>query len=189
MLQAALLFRAERREDVPFVRTQSKRVALELILFASLFAFLGALPWMAEKIASPRYPDQSPEFLSEKLVALSNAPSLDEVNTFLAQPDSFLQIGRVAYPRFFGKDDGLSSTNPWASYAVRDYPRIGFLLLNQGSNLVVFPTKRISNFPHGRDAIVLGCQRGDHVEARLVAFPESNLLYFSEPFTQTCHRP
>jgi hypothetical protein len=169
-----------------FARAQSKGQYQQLILFACLFAFIGALPWMAENIASPRYPDQSREFLAEKLVSISTAPSIEEINTFTAQPDSFLEIGRVAYPRFLGKDDGLSSTNPWASYEVRDYPRIGFLLLNQGSNLVVFPTKRLSNFPHGMDAIVLGCRRGDHVEARWVAFPESDLLYFSEPFTETC---
>jgi hypothetical protein len=197
MIQAALLFRAEPKEDVFSVGTQrrpdwrsrvegSKRASSELIMIASLFAFMGALPWLAENISSPRYPDQSQAFLAEKLVSLSNAPSLEEIKTFVSQPDSFLQIGRVAYPRFFGKDDGLSSTNPWASYAIRDYARIGFLLLNQHSASVVFPSKRISNFPHAMDAIVLGCQRGDFVDARLVAFPELDAVYLSEPFTETC---
>jgi hypothetical protein len=167
-------------------RMQSKRASSELILFASLFALIGASPWLAEKIASPRYPDQSKEFLTKKLASLSNRPSLDEINAFVSQPDSFLQIGRVAYPRFFGKNDGLASTNPWAAYAIRDHARIGFLLLNQRSASVVFPSKRISNFPHAADVIVLGCRRGDYVEARLVAFPELNSFYFSDPFTQTC---
>jgi hypothetical protein len=189
-LQAALLFgqspRAERSEGVMLPRTQSKRQRQELILFASLFALIGALPWLAEKISPPRYLDQSQEFLAKKLISISNAPSLDEIHSFVSQPDSFLQIGRVAYPRFFGKDDGLSSTNPWASYAIRDYPRIGFLLLNQHSASVVFPTKRISNFAHAADTIVLGCERGDFVDARLVAFPELDAVYLSEPFTETC---
>ena len=111
---------------------------------------------------------------------------MDEINTFLSQPDSFLQMGRVTYPRFFGKNDGLASTNPWAAYAIRDYGRIGFLLLNQHSASVVFPSKRISNFPHAADAIVLGCRRRDYIEARLIALPELDTLYLSEPFTETC---
>jgi hypothetical protein len=141
---------------------------------------------MAEMIASPRYSDQSQQFLSEELSSLSNAPSLHEINAFLSQPDSFLEIGRVAYPRFFGKEDGLASTNPWAAYAIRDYARMGFLLLNQHSVSVVFPSKRLSNFPHAADAIVLGCQRGDFIEARLVALIELDTVYLSEPFTETC---
>lgn len=191
LLQAVLLFGATSSSPVlPGAyrnqRPQSKGQYQELILFASLFAFLGALPWVGEMIASPRYPDQSQEFLSEKLISLSNAPSRAEIDTFLSQPDSYLQIGRVAYPRFFGREDGLASTNPWAAYAIRDYPRIGFLLLNQHASSVVFPTKRISDFPHAADAIVLGCQREDYVEAHLVALPELDTIYLSEPLTQTC---
>jgi hypothetical protein len=199
LFQAALIFRAERSDERGSSRasaslahtetkrgTQSKRQYQELFLVASLFAFLGALPWLAEKVASPRYPDQSQEFLSKKLVSLSNAPSLNEINTFVSHPDSYLQTGRVVYPRFFGKDAGLASTNPWAAYAIRDYPRSGFLLLNQHSNSVILPGKRISNFPHGADVIVLGCERGDYVQARLVAFAELDTVYFSEPFIQTC---
>jgi hypothetical protein len=194
LLQAALLFRApekhrdysERSEGVSSARTQSKHPPSQLVILASLFAIIGAFPWMAAKIAPPRYPDQSQEFLSQKLVALSNTPTLDAITAFVSQPGSFHQIGRVSYPRFFGKDDGLASTNPWAAYAIRDYPRIGFLLLNQGSVSVVFPTKRISDFPHAADAIVLGCKREDYVEARLIAFPELDAVYFSEPFTETC---
>jgi len=190
LLQGALVLsqtpRAERSEAIPLVQMQSKHAFPQIILLASLFAFIGALPWMVEKIASPRYPDQSQQFLKEKILSLSNAPTQDQISRFLSQPDSFVQIGRVAYPRFFGKNDGLSSAHPWPSYAIHDYPRIGFLLLNQHSISVVFPTKRISDFRHAADAIVLGCQREDYVEARLVAFPESDTLYFSEPFTKDC---
>ncbi|MGZ9235339.1 MAG: glycosyltransferase family 39 protein, partial [Anaerolineales bacterium] len=198
LLQAAQLFghspRAERSEGMVFARAQrrpepvdgSNRRLPELILFSSLFAFVGALPWMVEKIASPRYPDQSQEFLAQKIGFLSNAPTMDEIDTLVSQSDSYLQIGRVTYPRFFGKDDGLSSTRPWPAYAIREYPRLGFLFLNQGSASVVFPTKRISDFPHAADAIVLGCQRQDYVEARVIAFPELNSVYFSEPFTEDC---
>ena len=90
-------------------------------------------------------------------------------------------MGRVLYPRFFSKNDGLASTNPWPAYAFHDYPRIGFLLLNQTNISVVFPTKKIAQFPHAADAIILGCQRDGYVEARWVAFPELDTVYSSDP--------
>jgi Dolichyl-phosphate-mannose-protein mannosyltransferase len=179
-------FRAERREDVFLVGMRSKRGFQELIFFAVLFAFLGALPWMAEKIASPRYTDQSQATLESKITALSNAPTMDEMDVFASQPGAFMQMGRVLYPRFFSKEDGLASANPWPAYAFQDYPRIGFLLLNQTSVSVVFPTKKISEFPHAADVIILGCQRKDYVEARWVAFPELDSVYSSAAPTETC---
>jgi hypothetical protein len=163
-----------------------ERALPQLFLFASLFALLGALPWLGEKIASPRYSDQSPEYLEQSLVSLSDAPTRDQIETFLSQPDSLLVSGRAVYPRFFSKDNGLASTRPWPAYAIRDYPRMGFLLLNQSSASMVFPTKRISEFPHAADAIILGCQRENYVEVRLVAFPELDTLYPGIALTEAC---
>jgi hypothetical protein len=189
LLQATLIFGATGYQN--FIRAersvaQSKRSFRELFFFATLFALIGALPWLVENIASPRYTNQSRVTLERKISSLSNAPKLDELNTFASQPNSFLQIGRVLYPRFFSKNDGLASANPWPAYAFHDYPRIGFLLLNQTSLSVVFPTKKISEFPHAADVIVLGCQRDGYIEARWVAFPELNTVYSSQPSTTTC---
>ncbi|HLO17774.1 MAG TPA: glycosyltransferase family 39 protein, partial [Anaerolineales bacterium] len=194
LFQAALLFGARDRwssSDAGRVtyrdqEARPKKVLPQLFFLSLVFAFIGALPWLAEKIAAPRYPDQSHELLEQKILVLPNAPTVDEINAFVLQPQSFLQIGRVLYPRFFSKNDGLSSTNPWASYAIRDYPRLGFLLLNQRSVSVVFPTKKISNFPHAADAIILGCQHADYVEARLIAFPDLDTIYSAAPLTESC---
>jgi hypothetical protein len=195
LVQAALLFgyRAERSDAAGVTQTTpapapgaGERPLPVLFLFASLFACLGALPWLAEGIASPRYPDQSPEFLEQKIASLSDTPAQAEIETFLAQGETFIQIGRVIYPRFFASGKGVSSAHPWPAYAIRDYPRMGFLLLNDASITAVFPTKRISIFPHAADAIILGCQRKDYVEVRLIAFPEFDLLYSSAPLTETC---
>lgn len=170
---------------MPFARTQSKRPFPELMSFASLFVFVAALPWLAKSIASPRYADQSRERLLSTLTSLSNAP-INKINSFASQPEAFMQSGRVLYPRFFSKEDGLVSAHPWPAYALRNYPRMGFLLLNQGSVFVVFPTKRLPAFPHARDAIILGCQRQDYVEARWVVFPELNSVYSSEELPESC---
>jgi hypothetical protein len=192
LLQAALLFDIQGGQvfrmggdDGRPRGTQSTR-GQAAMLFALLFAFIGALPWIAEKIASPRYTDQSQGHLEAKITGLSNAPTIEEIKTFVSQPGAFLQTGRVLYPRFFSKNDGLASANPWPAYAFHDYPRIGFLLLNHTSVSVVLPTKKISEFPHAADVIVLGCQREGYVEARWVAFPELDSVYPSEPLTENC---
>jgi hypothetical protein len=51
---------------------------------------------------------------------------------------------------------------------------------------VVFPTKRLPEFPHAQDAIVVGCEYDDHVEARWILFPELDSVYTSEAFPDTC---
>ena len=186
VFRAAKSQHGERRENVIVVRTQSKRQLQEIGFFAILFVVIGALPWLIENIASPRYRDQSRGNLEVKIASLSKAPTMDELNAFASQPGAFLQTGSELYPRFFSKDDGLASANPWPAYAFHDYPRIGFLLLNQASISVVFPTKKISEFPHAADVIVLGCQRDGYVEARWVAFPELDSVYSSESLTETC---
>jgi hypothetical protein len=150
-----------------------------------LFAFLGALPWLITNIASPRYADTDQTLLRQQIASIPNAP-LDRIDAFASQADASIQTGRVLYPRFFSKENGLASANPWPAYALREYPRIGFLLLNQSSLSVVFPTKRLPEFPHARDAIVVGCKHDDYLEARWIFFPELDLVYASEELPETC---
>ncbi|HUE97657.1 MAG TPA: glycosyltransferase family 39 protein [Anaerolineales bacterium] len=193
LLQAAQMFglREEKiliraAKSPPREASGAKSKRPQLIFFAFIFAFIGALPWMIKNIAAPRYADQSRTILEAEFGSLPNAPSIDEMNEFISQPKAFVQIGRVIYPRFFSRNDGLASTNPWPAYAIYDYPRIGFVLLNQNSTWVVFPTKRLSDFPHAQDAIVLGCQREGYVEARWIALPELDTIYSSEALTESC---
>jgi hypothetical protein len=194
LLQAALLFGAKQAQNLvrPEERyeqqrkIQAKYPLPALVLFACLFASIGSLPWMIKNIASPRYTDQSQQLLQEQIVSISNAPTMDAINTFVSQPHAFVQMGRVIYPRFFSRDDGLASANPWPAYEIHDYPRVGFLLLNQSNVSVVFRTRRLPEFPHAEDAIILGCQRTGYVEARWIAFPELDSIYSSEQLTEAC---
>lgn len=153
---------------------------------ALIFILISASPWLIKNIAVPRYSEQSPSVLEAKITSISNAPATDEIHTFASQPQAFIRVGRVLYPRSFSRNKGLASTNPWPAYAVRDYPRLGFLLLNQHSISAIFPGRINSSFPHAADAIVLGCQREDYVEVRLIAFPELETVYLSAPLTETC---
>jgi hypothetical protein len=186
LYQTALLFGA--KEEEPFRAPGAgagERSWKRLFGLAVLFAFISALPWLIKNIASPRYADATQAALRGQIRSISNAP-MDRINAFASQPDASIQTGRVLYPRFFSKEDGLASANPWPAYALREYPRIGFLLLNQSSVFVVFPTKRLSEFPHARDAIVVGCQHEDYIEARWIVFPELDSVYASEEFPETC---
>jgi len=154
---------------------------------ALLFILISASPWLIKSIAAPRYSGQSPVALEAQITSISNAPASDEIHAFASQPEAFIRAGRVLYPRSFSRNKGLASTNPWPAYAVRDYPRLGFLLLNQYSISAVFRGRINSlTFPHAADAIVLGCQRDDYVEVRLIAFPELETVYLSAPLSGTC---
>ena len=186
LVQAALAFGAHDHvlNNNAAHRATAKGKFSQLVLIALMFACIGTLPWIIKRIAAPRYPDPDQAVLQNQILSISN--SADEINTFAAQPGVFLQTGRVLYPRFFGKEDGLASTNPWPAYAIREYPRVGFLFLNQTSDFVVFPTKRLSEFPHAQDAIILGCQREEYVEARWIVFPELDSAYTTEEVSGPC---
>jgi hypothetical protein len=188
LLQSALLFGAKEerlRPERNYAPSAIPSKRAQLVLLAVSFALIGAVPWMIKSIASPRYADADQTF-HQTLASIPDAPSMDQISAFASQPDAFIQTGRVLYPRFFSKEDGLASANPWPAYTLRGYPRIGFLLLNQGNMSVVLPTKRLPAFPHARDAIVVGCQREGYVEARWVIFPELDTVHFNTELPQAC---
>ncbi|HSJ86203.1 MAG TPA: glycosyltransferase family 39 protein, partial [Anaerolineales bacterium] len=189
--QLALLFGA--KSEVVFVLKNIQdplprsALATRSISLALFFVLVGASPWMITKFFSPRYSDQSVESLEKQIASLSSAPSVQEMSAFISQPDTFFQAGRLLYPRFFRKNTGLSSANPSPAFSIRDYSRIGFLLLNDKSTPAVFPTdKTIGAVPHATDVVVLGCQRKDYVEVRLLAIPNLGTVYMSGPLTTPC---
>ncbi|HXF86540.1 MAG TPA: glycosyltransferase family 39 protein [Anaerolineales bacterium] len=156
-------------------------------LFALAFIWVGAFPWLAKELTSPRYTDQMPSTLEAKIASLHGAPALAEIQSFSKQPNTFLEVGRILYPRFFRRNQGIASANPWPSYQVRDYPRMGFLLIHQHLIHAVFPAKEPPQpFPHAADAILLGCAREEYVEVRLIAFPELDVVHLSAPLTEPC---
>ena len=154
-------------------------------------ALVGVLPWLAEGIAAPRYADAS---LPALMNVLTSAPAVRalpvgeaQISSLVADPQATLQVGRVLYPRFFLRGKGLPSSHPWPAYAVRDYPRMGFLLLNQSRHESVMRLPDASAaFAQGADAVILGCQREDYIEVRLILFPALGRAYISGPLAPTC---
>lgn len=159
--------------------------------YALCFALLGAIPWIAKSVNAPRYPDLPAAVIQEQLAHLPEVQALGvtavDIQQFAGQAEAVALLGRPLYPRAFPRGVGLSSSNPWQSYAIRDYPRLGFLLLNENVREVVLPIKhtRVENI-HAMDALILGCERGTYIEARLTVFPNDGLAYLSDRGMTSC---
>ena len=175
------------KEESLLERVNGRQNRIPIPVYFAMFALIGSLPWMAEKISTPRYSDQSLTAITKQIASVSNAPTEAEIQSFASQPESFLEMGRVLYPRFFSRDRGLSSSNPWPAYKPRDYPRLGFLLLNRKSTSVIFSSREIPEpFPHAADAILLGCRREDYIEVRMILFPEQDAILETVSLSEPC---
>ena len=152
-----------------------------------IFALIGALPWIAESINPPaRYLELEP-------VAFKPNWPMTNFRFQRANPGLWKSArsghtsGPVVVSAHFRGQLRAGSATPWPSYALRNYPRLGFKLLNRDVREVVFPDKgvRIKNV-QGFDVIVLGCQRENYIEARLLLFPNENLTYLSDRALEPC---
>jgi len=158
------------------------------IPIAVVFSLIGAIPWIAENVnPPPRYPNLDPSDIQVQIAELQPGISIDEIKEFASQTDAVTLTGRLLYPRYFGRGAGLTSSTPWPSYALRDFPRLGFKLLNRNALEVVFPIKGwTAGNVHGLDTLILGCERVGYVEARVLAFPNKDLAYLSDSGLSPC---
>jgi Dolichyl-phosphate-mannose-protein mannosyltransferase len=151
-----------------------------LIIIA--FVFVGALPWLSEGLASPRYTSSQQELIAQLGL---HGYETNQIESFLTQENALLIEGRMLYPRMYRRHEGIISANPWPAYVVRDGPRLGFLLINDKSYDAIFPTRDLLNFPQGADTVLLACQREDYLEVRVIAFFDES--YQSAPLTDPCN--
>jgi hypothetical protein len=150
------------------------------VLLASLaFLLVSSSPWIAERALPNHLASLTPD-----CGCLSGYE--DEIESFLTHPGAVTLTGRVLYPRYFGRNDGLASTNPSPAYAPRDYPRTGFYFLTPGEmNLAVLPMKGARPFPHAADATIYGCQRDKYIEVKLILFLDGT-TYASGSLADAC---
>jgi len=187
----ALLLGAGATELFPPVKSSSENRVLSFrgfrrraLLLLPVFALIGSLPWLATAIVRPRY-SAAPSDLVGQFVA--QGQDRMQVEDFLSQPATLVAEGRLLYPRFLRRDLGLAAVHPWPAFAVRDFPRLGFVLLNQHVTQAIFSTREPLAFPHAADATILGCQRPDYVEVRLILFPASGTAFLDGPLTAPCN--
>ncbi|MBV6394681.1 MAG: hypothetical protein HFACDABA_00247 [Anaerolineales bacterium] len=156
------------------------------ILVACALLLAGSLPSLAEHASA----NQIASLCADLSCFDSYNVSASQIESFLAQPGAATLTGRVLYPRYFGRNDGLPSTNPSPAYAPRDYPRTGFYFLVPGDmKLAVLPMKGAQPFPNAADAYLLGCQRDRYIEVKMIIFLKDGLTYTNGNLTDLCSTP
>ena len=159
------------------------------------FVLIGSLPWIAEHAVPPHnllLPESALMEQASEVPAVHAANvTQDEIGFFLTEgADSENEVlqGRLLYPRFFWRGQGIAQAHPSPAYEARDYSRLGFLLITDQVTPFVFPSKTIpSNFPDTGDVIVFGCKYFDHIEAKLIIFPAQNLIFQNGSLYDPCN--
>lgn len=159
-------------------------------------AIFGSLPWILEVLPPPHFLSL-PE--STLVSQLASAPGIETIQLDRGKIQDFLNgydsaqfnpeilQGRALYPRFFLRNEGIIQAHPLPAYAVRNFARVGFLLMNRQILPVVFPTRLLpSDFPQGADVIVLGCKHSQYIEAKVIAFEGLGLVYQNGSLSDPC---
>ncbi len=163
--------------------TRRPSPVLPFLLSAFCFLSISSLPWIAETVIP-----QKPILCANPVLECFPLDKMDESQAIemLTQPHSIL-TGRVLYPRYFSRNDGLASTNPVPAYAPRDFPRMSFLLLKDGYiEQIILPMKGSHPFPHFSDAVIWGCWRDTYFEARFVLFPATGEIFTNGALSDAC---
>ena len=160
---------------------QSKTLAL----FATISVFLvlvGSLPLIIEKNIQPHFSPRTDAELTDTISAQN-----PQIAAFAAQEGTAILQGNLIWARYYVAGNGLTSSNPWPVYVARDYPRTGFIVLNDQRNDIVFPHKDIlPELQSGLDVIVLGCEYDNHLEARFVYLIDSGEAFLSDRQFTAC---
>lgn len=173
------IFPKEKQAQPGSISISDWRVKYALLLAA--FVCVGFTPWLAKGLSAPRYTATDEALIS---TLAGGGHTTEEISAFLSKPGAVLAEGRLLYPHLYRRKEGMSSANPWPAYAVQDFSRIGFILLNQKRSDMLFATREVLDFPQGSDAIILACEREGYFEVRLIDFGTHR--YENAPLTAPC---
>ena len=143
-----------------------------------LFLVLGAAPALVGELVPQQLFTHSSAENTEALNAITagHPDEQKKLSALLADPGSEVLNGRIIYPRFFIKNEGLSSGHPWIAYKIRDFSRLGFVLLNEENHNVILPFEEIPAFiPNAADVYVIGSspEGEDYFRADAVIIPDT----------------
>ena len=148
----------------------------------SLLFGLGALIPLAETLYVNRYQNLDiSRLLAERENQMAEAGlSLQEVNSFLQNPNAEISVGRALYPRYYIENEGEVHFYP---VVVMGFPRTTFTLVGPGGEKgIVLPGKKPEFFPHAADTIVLGCRELLYVDAlAVIVLDEQGAVYTRSP--------
>jgi hypothetical protein len=140
------------------------------------FLLSAAIP-IAEKTVPERYRDMKVDAVLASLdaggVLAPAGVDAQTLSAFLTQEKAKGLFGRGLYPRFYETGEGEFGSG-WPSFARRDYPRLGFYLIGPDrQHIVMRMPGPPATFPNASDVLVLGCSRGDYLDAYMVVLLQS----------------
>jgi hypothetical protein len=175
----------EAEGTAPFPWKQASLCAL------GFFLLVASIP-LAERLIPNHFQALTPQsVLSSLYAAQSDGGDRTQIKTFLKEENAVAFVGRIFYPRFYLAGEGAVSPN-WASYHMRDYPRLGFILLGPRRESVILRLDQPPDtFPNAADSLVIGCQRDTYVEAYLVAIltDPQQMILSSRTQPWSCNQP
>jgi hypothetical protein len=152
-----------------------------VVILAILFG-VGTLVPLAERLHANRYQNLDiSKALKEHETQISSAGlNLQEINSFLQNPNAEITVGRALYPRYYIENEGEVHFYP---VVVMGFPRTTFTLIGpKGEQGIVLPGGKPHYFPHGVDTIVLGCKEQFYVDAlAVILLDEKGAIYTRSP--------
>ena len=175
------LFPETIKRGTPKQKFTRNDLAWTAIILAILFA-VGALIPLAERVQPSRYQnyDVSRALLEHEEQIVSAGLSLEEINSFLQNPNADISVGRALYPRYYIEFEGEVHFYP---VVVMGFPRATFTLIGpHGEKGIVLPGEKPRYFPHAVDTIVLGCKEQLYVDAlAVIILDENGAVYTRSP--------
>lgn len=167
--------------DIPGQSNRINNLSRGILILAILFG-LGALIPLAERLHANRYQSVDvPKLLAEHESQIAEAGlSLQEINSFLQNPNAEISVGRALYPRYYIENEGEVHFYP---VVVMGFPRTTFTLIGPaGEKGIILPGKKPDYFPHAADTIVLGCRELLYVDAlAVIVLDQQRAVYTRSP--------
>jgi hypothetical protein len=162
-------------------RSSMNRLTGAVLILAALFG-LGALIPLAENIHVNRYQNfDVSQTLTQRAPQIAAAGlSLEEIDSFLQNPNAEISVGRALYPRFYIENEGEVHFYP---VVVMGFPRTTFTLVGPGGEKgIVLPGGKPDYFPHAADTLVIGCREQLYVDAlAVIVLDENGAVYTRSP--------
>lgn len=148
----------------------------------ALILLVGGLPWLVENVVPKRYSALTSADVQSQLQTAKITPQVqEEIKTLLTSSNGKAIQGRLLYPRYYRTEAGEPGQN-WYAYSSLSYRRMGFIIVgNDGITQVVIPLDTVpGSFPNGTDAIVIGCDHGNGIDATALFLPEVHRVIMTD---------
>lgn len=152
-----------------------------ILILAALFG-LGSLIPLSESFQPSRYQNTDvTQTLIDHEQAVTNAGmSINDIDSFLMNPNAELLVGRILYPRYYPIDRGEIFIYP---YVTMGFPRTAFIFIGpHGERGVILPGDVPKYFPQAADALILGCREEKYLDAlAVILLDDSGTIYSRSP--------